>query len=107
MAKDKSTKKGKQIPLKKTAMAKKKQPRKGPAPSAQHGKGNGSQKWEIDDLDNSSLEESSGEDSDARPRKKHCGKGKETVIEEEEEGEDEPQADDEPIPVDEDGDSEV
>lgn len=87
MAKGKATTakgKGKahaKAPPKKAMPSKNTAPKKAPA-CPHNTKGKGSHKQAADDLDDASLGESSREEEDPRPQKKHCGKQKEISDEE-------------------------
>lgn len=105
MAKGKATTakgKGKahaKAPPKKAMPSKNTAPKKAPA-CPHNTKGKGSHKQAADDLDDASLGESSREEEDPRPQKKHCGKQKEIS---DEEGGDGEEPDDKAMQVDDKG----
>ena len=75
MAKGKATSNCKhtKAPPKKAAPLKNAAPKKAPAPQL-NSNNKGSWKRAAEDLDDTSLGESSGEEPDYRPQKNHCGK---------------------------------
>ena len=85
MAKGKAASNGKctKAPPKKAAPSKNAAPKKAPAPQP-NGNNKGSQKRAAEDLDDTSSGESSGEEPESRPQKKHHGNiGKENEVSDE------------------------